>query len=324
MKVLGIGNALVDIMTKLDGDHRLNELGLQKGSMQLVDFQLSNHIIDLTKDLPKELSSGGSAANTIHGLARCGVECSFIGKTGHDAYGRFFSDDMLASGIHPVLLKGEADTGRAVALISPDSERTFATCLGAAIELSPVDLTEEYFRGYDYLYIEGYLVQNTALIDKAVELASKASLRIVLDLASFNVVEQNLGYLRKTVEEHVDIVFANEEEAHAFTGYKPEIALDVLSGICNTVVVKIGSRGSLVKSFGETYNINPVKTNALDTTGAGDAYAAGFLYGMVRGKDPGICGHYGSLLASSAIEVIGAKIPAAKWPQLLEQLEMMV
>jgi sugar/nucleoside kinase (ribokinase family) len=144
-----------------------------------------------TNTLHQEISSGGSAANAIHGLARLGNFTAFIGKTGPDYLGKIFHRDMINSGISPMLIPS-TETGTAVAFISPDSERTFAVFLGAALELSASDLIENYFEGFDVLHIEGYLVQNHELIETAVKMAKAAGLKVSLDLASYNVVEANL------------------------------------------------------------------------------------------------------------------------------------
>ena len=170
-KVLGMGNALVDIMTRLDSDSLLHEFKLPKGSMQLVDKFAAEIVSKGTHHLPKQQSSGGSAANTIHGLASLGIETGFIGTIGEDEFGLFFHEDLKRNNIQPQLFKGKFESGRAIALISPDSERTFATFLGAAIELSVDHLSPAIFDGFHYFHIEGYLVQNHDLIRKAVELA---------------------------------------------------------------------------------------------------------------------------------------------------------
>ena len=198
-KILGMGNALLDILVTLPGDSVLSELGLAKGSMQLVDLAFSERVLKTVENLDFSLVSGGSAANTIHGLAKLGVETSFIGKVSEDEFGSIFAKDMKNSSINPILFKDEPQTGRAIALISPDSERTFATYLGSAVKLSPEDLTPSLFEGYDHFHVEGYLVQDHNLIEKSLVLAKDAGLTISLDLASFNVVVENLGFLQSIV-----------------------------------------------------------------------------------------------------------------------------
>ncbi|MEA3316885.1 MAG: adenosine kinase [Bacteroidota bacterium] len=312
-KVLGIGNALVDIMTKLPNDEFLKQYGLKKGSMQLSEKEFVEKINAASSDFEKHQSSGGSAANTIHGLANLGVETGYIGKVGDDEFGKFFSKDMQTNNIEPLLLKGKNDTGRAIALISPDSERTFATYLGAAIELNEDDIVNQQFKGYDILHIEGYLVQNHSLLQNAAALARVNGLKISIDMASFNIVEDNIDFLKPYVEKYVDIVFANEEEAKAFTGEEPEKALDIIANMCDLAIVKIGKQGSLVKKGDKKHFVEAIKANAIDTTGAGDLYASGFLYGLVNELPLPKCGEIGSLLAGKVIEVIGSKLSDNTW-----------
>ncbi|MCK4661690.1 MAG: adenosine kinase [Bacteroidales bacterium] len=317
-KVLGMGNALIDIMTQIDDDSVLEKFGLPKGSMQLKDCDFIQMLEKNTSDFPKQLTSGGSAANTIHGLANMGIETGFMGKVGKDEYGEFFKTDIINQNISPNIFYGNASSGKAFALISPDSERTFATYLGASIELCAEDLKDEYFKGYDIFYIEGYLVQNHNLIKKAVELAKKNGLKVSLDLASFNIVEENIEFLKKLILDYVDIIFANEEEAKAFTGKEPDKALDIISEMCEIAIVKIGKKGSIIKKDNNIYKIGIVGIDALDTTGAGDLYAAGFIYGLIKGLDMDKCGQVGSILSGKVIEVVGAKIETKKWVEIRE------
>ncbi|MEI7596351.1 MAG: adenosine kinase [Bacteroidota bacterium] len=320
-KVIGLGNALVDIMTQLENDAVLAQFDLPKGSMQLVDDQFVNTISNGTLHLKKQLASGGSAANTIHGLANLGAEVGFMGSVGNDEMGNFFKNDLHKANIKPILNIGNAQSGLAVALVSQDGERTFATFLGAAVELTPDFITEESFKGYDILHIEGYLVFNQDLIVKALQIAKKLGMKVSLDLASYNVVEATLDFLKKAVKESVDIVFANEEEAKAFTGLEPEEALNAIAEMCEIAVVKIGSKGSLIKSKGETYKCGVIDVKCLDTTGAGDLYASGFLYGLINNRNFNDCGKIGAILSGNVIEVIGAKISESKWNSIRNEVQ---
>ena len=269
-KVLGLGNALVDIMTQLDHDDYLPQFSLPKGSMILVDANRSHKIYDATIHLQKTVRSGGSAANTIHGLANLGVETGFIGKIGTDEMGKVFHDDMVSAGINTHLSQSHIATGRAVALISPDTERTFATYLGAAIELNRNDLSSELFAQYDIFHIEGYIVQNHSLLEAALKLAREKGLKISMDLASYNVVDQNRDFLEEMLEKYVDIVFANEEEARSLTRLEPAEALEKLAGLCEIAVVKVGKDGSMVKNGNLKFEIGVIPVTSIDTTGAGD------------------------------------------------------
>ncbi len=323
-KVIGLGNALVDIMTQLKSDDTLHELDFPKGSMQLVDDMTSKNIESITKGLNKSMSAGGSAANTINGLANLGVPASFIGKVGEDELGEFFGNDQKESGIEPQLLIGQASSGRAIGLISPDSERTFATYLGAAIELSTEDLNRELFEGYQILHIEGYLVQNHDLVRKAVQLAKACHLKVSIDLASFNVVEENKNFLTEIITEYVDIVFANEEEAKSFTNQNPEEALNTIAELCEIAIVKLGKQGSLVKQGNDSFKVGIIQANSIDTTGAGDLYASGFLYGLIN-KLPLIkCGEIGAILSGHVIEVIGSKMDYTRWEKIKAEVGIIV
>jgi sugar/nucleoside kinase (ribokinase family) len=319
-QILGIGNALVDVMTQIDNDQILAKFGLPKGSMTLVDKKKSVEIKNSTVKFKRNLASGGSAANTLHGLSMLHPGAGFIGSIGKDKTGDFFEKDMKRAGVRTVLIRRKTITGTAVALISPDSERTFATHLGAAVELGADDLREEYFKPYDILYLEGYLIIDKLLVEKACKLARDNSMEVALDLASYNVVNAHKDDFIDIVDKYVDIIFANEEEARAFTGLDPEPALDKLSGQGKIAVVKTGKEGSLVRRGEEKIRIKPLPVDCRDTTGAGDLYAAGFLYGYANNLSLDICGVIGSILAGNVIELIGARIPEDKWPEIREQI----
>jgi len=320
-KILGIGNALVDIMTRLEDDLFLETIGLPKGSMQLVDNTLVEKLHTQIESLQKSISAGGSAANTINGLANLGVETGFIGVVGNDNMGDYFANDMIKNGITPHLSKSKNKSGTAIAFVSPDSERTFATFLGAALELTEMHLDENILKNYDIIHIEGYLVQNYDLIKSIMVKAKACGLKISLDLASYNVVEANLEFLKTLVEEYVDIVFANEEEAKAFTGKDPHEALCIISDCCEISIVKIGQKGSLIKRKEHTHIIGVIPAKSIDTTGAGDMYAAGFLYGYLNNMPLEKCGKIGAILAGNVIEVVGSKIENATWNNIKELIK---
>lgn len=318
--IIGLGNALVDIIVFIDKDELLEQLELPKGSMQLVDIERSGRIRKACEHLPQSFASGGSAANTIHAVARLGATASFIGKIGKDDYGVIFREDLEKHNIKPVLFYSDTHSGRAVALISPDKERTFATHLGAAIELSSADIKPEHFRGHNIFHIEGYTVQDHALLEKALGIAKEQGMEISIDMASYNVVEENLEFLKYIVKEYVDIVFANEEEARSFTGKAPEEALDEIADMCRIAVVKIGKEGSLVKSGDMVFRIPAISADVVDTNGAGDIYAAGFLYGYSQGWPLDKCAAAGSILAGKLIEMTGARLSEEGWKKALEMI----
>lgn len=319
-RVIGIGNALVDIMVGIPGEEILKEFSLPKGSMQLVDETRSESVKYGIRNFPISVSSGGSVANTIHALGILGASPGYIGSVGHDETGDFFSNDLQGAGADPVLFRRSSPTGTAVALVTPDSERTFATHLGAAVELNLEEMNDELFNGYDILYVEGYLILNFDLVERACQIAKAAGMEVALDLSSYNVVEDNLESFKKIVSGYVDILFANEDEARAFTGLEPEQALTEMAEMCGISVVKTGSRGSMIKRGEEVVRVGIIDVNPVDTTGAGDMYAAGFLYGYCKDEPLDRCGAYGALLAGSVIEYMGAKLPPERWPSIKTQL----
>jgi len=314
--ILGIGNALVDILVNVD-ENFLKNNGLARGSMQLVDKQRVGELMQKLDRSKFRQAPGGSAANTISGLSSLGAATGYVGKIGHDNFGSFFADELLQQQIQAHLLySDQTDTGTALTLITPDSERTFATYLGAAVELVADDLNPSFFKGFSLLHLEGYLVYNHQLIEKAIHFARQYQMEIALDLASYNVVEANRDFLTRIILDSVDIVFANEQEAHALTDMEPETAVETIGQMCKVAVVKVGARGSWIVTSKEKYFVDALKVLAIDTTGAGDLYAAGFLYGYLNDWPWEACGKLGSLVASEVIQVIGAKIPAAAWNRI--------
>lgn len=323
--ILGIGNALTDILAMLPDDEFMKKLHLPKGSMQHVDRETGDKIWQALKPLGVQYVAGGSAANTITGTAIFGMESGFIGKIGDDELGHLFKSDQAQYGIKSTLLKGVNPSGRAMVFITaPNAERTFATYLGAALELVPEDLKPEYFEGYDYFHIEGYLVQNQALIRKAVQMAKDAGCIISIDMASYNVVESNDAFLHDIIDKYVDIVFANEMEAKAFTKLEPREALDEIARHCDIAVLKIGKDGSMVKSGDEYHYIDAWPANPVDATGAGDTYAAGFLYAHSLGMPLKVCGEVGSIIAAKVVEVVGTKIDIPRWKDAKREIKALI
>ncbi|HEC41916.1 hypothetical protein LCGC14_1936180 [marine sediment metagenome] len=319
-KVIGMGNALVDVMTILKTDKTLKEFALPKGSMQLVSREFSNRLLAGTLGLQKMQSSGGSAANTIHGLANLGVETGFVGKIGKDNLGKFFSKDLKENNIKPVLFYDLEETGRSIALISKDSERTMATYLGAAVDLYEEDITSDIFKGYTLFHIEGYLVQNRELIKKSMRIAKSNGCKVSIDMASYNIVDDNRDFFKELIIEFVDIVFANELEAESLTGEKPEKAISTISEMADIAVVKLGKSGSIVRKGSQEYTIGIEKVKNIDSTGAGDLYASGFLYGLCMEQPLDVCGKVGAILGGYITEVIGAKMHDESWTTVRQKV----
>lgn len=322
-KILGIGNALVDVMTPITDDKLLEKFSLPRGSMQLVDEKRSNLIKSETVNFKRTFSPGGSAANTIHGLAMLGAGTGFIGSIGKDETGDIFEAEMKRAGVKTFLSLRDSITGTAIALITRDKERTFATHLGAAVELDAKDLDPDFFNGFDIFYLEGYLINNLPLVESACKIAREKNMTIALDLSSYNVVEAYLNDFKKIVGNYVDVIFANEDEARVFTGLAPEEAVKKLSEHCTISVVKIGPAGSWLKKGEELIKVDSMPVRCKDTTGAGDLYASGFLYAFANDLDLEKCGILGSMLAGNVIEVVGAKIKEEKWPVIKKYVSIL-
>ena len=316
-KIIGLGNALVDVLATLKDDSLLHEMNLPKGSMQLVDDVKFQEINTCFAGMKTHLATGGSAANTILGLSCLGASTGFIGKIGKDEYGNFFRENLEKNGIEDKLLLSDLPSGVASTFISPDGERTFGTYLGAAATLTADELSPDMFKGYSYLYIEGYMVQDHDMILRAIQLGKEAGLQICLDLASYNIVDAYKEFFTLLINKYVDIVFANEDEAKAFTGDGPLAALDVLGKQCSIAVVKVGSEGSYIRKGTIDVKVDAIKVkNVVDTTGAGDYYAAGFLYGLTCGYSLDKCAKIGSILSGNVIQVIGTTISKKRWDEI--------
>ena len=317
-KIIGIGNALTDMLVNLKSDDVLNQYGIARGSMSLVDSQLQSEVSKAVAGRPYSLSLGGSADNTIRAMAHLGSSVGFIGKVGRDTTGDFFEQALENLGIKPVIFRGENRSGKCVSLISPDGERTMLTHLGAALEMKAEEISADIFEGYDCLYVEGYLVQDHELIEGTIRTAKQCGLKVAIDLASFNVVEENLDFLRQLVGNFVDIVFANEDEARVFSGEEEPInALQYISELCELTVVKIGMKGALIKQGEQVVHVGIMKAaERVDTTGAGDFYAAGFMYGLTEGLDLRQCGTIGAVTAGKVIEVVGTTLSDEAWEDI--------
>ncbi|MCQ2227227.1 MAG: adenosine kinase [Bacteroidales bacterium] len=321
IKVLGMGNALVDILVRMPNDNILSQFNMPRGSMQLVDASQSAEIYEAVKGFNPQTVSGGSSSNTINGLANLGIATGMLGKIGRNELGTLFKNDLEQSGVETHLLMSDTPTGNCISLISPDSERTMATYLGAAVELNASEITDDLFYGFSHLYVEGYLVQNYDLIETAFRKAHDRGMTCCLDLASYNVVEEHAEFLKKLIKKYVDVVFANEEEATAFTGKEDTEALNEIGELCDIVVVKLGRRGSLVKFNDTVARVGILPQAAIDTTGAGDLYAAGFIYGLINGFSPEKCGEAGAILAGNVIEVVGTKMDSQRWNRIRQAIK---
>lgn len=321
-KIIGIGNALTDILAVLKDDTLLESMELPKGSTHFIEKEKLSDIHSIFSSMDTKRVPGGSAANTVRALANMGSHTGFIGKVGHDETGDFYLNSFHSLGIETLFNYSELPSGIASTFISPDGERTFIDYLGAASTLNCKDISEEILSGYSYLYVEGYLVQNHEMITHALQLAKKNGLTVCLDLSSYNIVADDQDFFTDLIKNYVDIVFANEEEAKAFTDKDGREALDDIASKCSIAVLKVGAKGSYIKKGSEVVYVEALaNVKTADTTAAGDYYAAGFLFGLTHGYNLAKCGAIGSLLAGNIIEVIGSTLSDARWDAIKEQIK---
>ncbi|MDR0385088.1 MAG: adenosine kinase [Prevotellaceae bacterium] len=322
--ILGMGNALVDILAVPGNDKLLKKYSLPKGSMQHVDEQKAGEVYEDIMKYGASIITGGSAANTVAGISQLGLKTGFLGKVGNDELGDLYNSDLEQLNVKSLLLRSEKGTGRAMVVITPDSERTFAVYLGAAMDMKAKDINPSIFDDYDYFHIEGYTVQDRDLMETAMRTAHDKGKIVSLDLASYNVVDENMAFLYSIINNYTDIVFANRAEAKSLTGKNPEKAIEVLSDLCDIAVVKIGAKGSLIRQGSTTLKAPAVDIGKpVDLTGAGDLYASGFLYGLLSGKDLETCAKMGTVCASKIIQVIGTKLPLDVWESLRTEVNRM-
>jgi sugar/nucleoside kinase (ribokinase family) len=318
--IVGIGSALVDILVH-EKDEFIEKTGAAKGGMTLVDNTWIERTLANNSGAPTVVA-GGSACNTVVGVGKLGGKARFIGKCGIDQWGRQYENDLAQQNVDPALLRSESPTGRVLSIITPDAQRTMFTYLGASAETHPEEVGAASFADAAVVHVEGYLLFNPDLIQTALAAAKKAGALISLDLASFTIVEQSLELLECLVADYVDILLANEDEARAFTGHSEEtLALRTLSQKADIAVLKVGPRGSHIAHAGQTIRIQALGDGtALDTTGAGDLWTAGFLYGLVNGYPLDKCGQLGSACGYEVCQVIGASIPEEGWNRIRKLL----
>jgi adenosylhomocysteinase len=308
---IGIGSALLDFTFKIP-DNILKELNLKKGEMKLIDKQESKEILSKLTSQNSTTDSGGSAANTIAGVGFLGGKSAILGKIGLDNNGEIYETKTKEAGVDSKLSKHEFElTGHAITFITPDFERTFATHLGASLHMKKEDVLEEAIQKSKILHIEGYQIDLPELREvvlHAIDFAKKHDTLVSLDLSDPSVVLKNKTIFQEILKNHVDILFANETEAKAFTNKEPEQALEDLANYCKIAIVKLGESGSLIKSKNKTYKIQGQKTNVENTNGAGDTYAAGVLYGIANNWDLKNAGNLGSQIAALVVSNNGARL----------------
>jgi sugar/nucleoside kinase (ribokinase family) len=319
-RVVGIGSALIDVLAQVSDDF-LTGVSDIKGGMTLVENDFIHHVTKRLEGSP-DIVPGGATCNTMIGIGKLGGDSTFVGQCGDDEMGRFFEKGLIESGVKPRLFKSQTPTGRVLSLITPDAQRSMFTYLGASAEMDPDAILADFFHQAAVVMIEGYLVFNRNLMMASLNAARKANASIALDLASFTVVESSRDFILENVVDHVDLLIANEDEARAFSGKADEDdALSILADFADTAVLKLGKRGSMIAKDGKVTRIEPITgKDALDTTGAGDLWAAGFLFGITHGYSLEDSGRIASACGYEVCQVTGASIPEDGWERIRKLL----
>ncbi len=314
----------MDILAHVEDSFLKQHVAGEKGGMVLVDdadiVALLHRIGDRIAMMP-----GGAAANTTLGATKLGLRTAYLGKIGGDVTAEHYLANFTAAGGDASRFKrASLPNGRCLSMVTPDGQRTMRTHLGAAMTLHPDEVTLADFRGCRHAHIEGYLLFNPALADKVMATARAAGCTISLDLASFEVVNVARDWIFQQLREGVHIVFANEDEAKALFQQERDYetyARD-LAQFGGIAAVKMGKDGAWVAQGSDLHRVFPVSVErVVDTTGAGDAWAAGFLYGHLRGKSLAVAGAIGSMMGAETVQHLGASIPDVHWPRLRAHAE---
>ena len=323
-KILGVGSPLVDELINVDDAFLKEHVSGAKGGMEMVEPEVIRTLTGIYGKTP-EMVPGGSAGNSIFALARMGISCAMLGKLGNDSAGEFYRKEFKANGGSDAyfIATSEAPTGKCLSIVTPDAERTMRSALGASLLLNEEEIEKADFSPFDLVYIEGYMLFSP-VFDTLLRRVKAAGCRIGFDLASFEVVGIFREKLLNTVlPEYVDLIFANEEEGKALLGeLSPEEMADTLGSICEIAVVKSGVRGSVAVRGNEKAFIPAfVVEHPVDTTAAGDLYAAGFIRGLAANAPLEKCGAIGSRISSEVVKVFGSVLGEEAWNKVFDEIK---
>lgn len=323
LEVTGIENAILDLLVRVE-DRHLDEMGLDKGIMKLVTAEEQQAILDHVLDrdgelLEPEIEAGGSCANVLRAAARLGVTASYGSAVADDDTGRLFAHGLEASRVRNRLARIDGVTGTSVVLVTPDGERTMNTHLGVCRQYRAEHVPEDDIRRSRIFFTTGYIwdtPNQIEAIEHAIDIARGAGARLAIDLADPFAVARSMDHLLRHADEGFDILFANAEEARMMTGLEPEAAVRELSRTIEVVAVKDGVRGAWVRRGNEVHHVPAHRVDVVDTTGAGDCFAAGFLHGLLRHMPIRTCCEIGIAMAADTITHLGVKLS----PDIRERL----
>ena len=305
-RICGVGSAIVDILARVDEDFLAGIPGGKGGAVEMAPAELDRLLARLPSPL---VMPGGAAANTMRLLARLGGDCALCAHIGHDEFGQLFRRSLVEAGVETSLLveSEQLPTGICLALVTPDSERTMRTCQGANNEMTAEDFPQDILRRFSHLYLDGYSFYNFPLVQELLVRSRAAGVKVVLDLGSPELARAFQTHWPSLLSEYVDVVLANELECCAVSPQGTlEAGRQLLGQCCRLAVIKQGVRGADILEQGQLTKIPAVPAETVDTTGAGDTWAAGFLYGLSRGWSYSQAGELAARLAAATVETIGA------------------
>lgn len=320
--LVGVGNPIMDLLAHVSDSFLAQHVAGDKGGMVLVD---DRDIASLVRTLGGDIAiaPGGSAANTVLSAAQLGLRTTYVGKVGGDTTAAQYLEFVAAAGTDSSHVKrATLPHGRCLSLVTPDGQRTMRTHLGAAMTLSPGEISAADFQGARHAHIEGYLLFNPALAEQVITSARAAGCTISIDLASFEVVKAARDWIFAQLRLGVDIVFANEDEASALFRRTDDYAnfARELAAFGGIAAVKLGKDGAWIAQRDTLHRVAPVAVSrVVDTTGAGDAWAAGFLFAHLRGAPLDRAGAIASILGAECVQHLGAAIPHVRWPALRDR-----
>ncbi len=318
-EVLGIGAACIDLLIQVNDDF-VRLVSNEKGGEQLIDFEGLNKIVQDSGVEPK-VAIGGSCANAIKGLASLGMRCALLSQIGSDHSGNYIEQYMRKKGVIPLFSTSNQPTALTLCLITPDGQRTMRFFEGCSREMSEKCVSLADVKGVKIVHMEAYCLRNQFLIEKVAHIAKEMHVQVSLDLSSFEIVHQYHQRINQLLTQYVDIAFANQDEIKALTGLSPYEGCWQLQKMCPIAVVLMGEEGCLIGCQGKVFKNPAFPTQVVDTTGAGDLFASGFLYGYLQGFSLKECASLGNLLGSCAVEVMGADIPEEKWLSIRQTLQ---
>ncbi|MFN0064620.1 MAG: adenosine kinase [Chlamydiales bacterium] len=317
-RVVGVGGPILDLILQVS-DAYLESIPGKKGGMLPVSFPALESLITNSGQNPISLL-GGCSRNTLHAMAELGDSVALIGQLGNDKRGADYQRILAEQGIEGRLLVSETPTAIVLSMVTPDGQRTMRTFQGASTELEGCHLKREMFRGAELVHLEGYTLYNHELTEHACLIAKEMGAKVSLDLSSFETVERFRPRLLSLLERYVDIVFANEDEARALTGEGESLACDRMAELTEVSVVLLGERGCLVGKGKQKFYHRVQPIVPVDTTGAGDLFASGFLHAYLQNAPLEVCAELGSMLGGAVIQEYGSIIPSHKFSEICRDL----